>query len=171
MNIFEVIKTRRSVRSYKQDEIEQEKLNRVLEAVRQAPSAHNDQPWKFIVVGDERLRWKVAEAASGQMFIAEAPVLIVACGILSESQGQMGGYMDSWSVDVTIAFEHLILQAWAEGLGTCWIGAFDEQEVKAILMIPKGVRVLALTPLGYPRKIIDGGSRKSLEEIVSYDKF
>jgi nitroreductase len=83
----------------------------------------------------------------------------------------MGNYMKSWAVDVAIAFEHLILQAQEEGLGTCWIGAFEEKDVKSILDVPEGVRVLALTPLGYPDENPVSRGRKSLDEIVSYNSY
>ena len=83
----------------------------------------------------------------------------------------MGRYMKSWPVDVAIALEHLILQAEEEGLGTCWIGSFEEQQVKSLLKIPEEVRVLALTPLGYPDETPSGRGRKSLDEIVSYDRY
>ena len=83
----------------------------------------------------------------------------------------MGNYMKSWAVDVAIAFEHLILQAQKERLGTCWIGAFEEKDVKSILDVPEGVRVLALTPLGYPDEDPVPRGRKSLEEIVSYNSY
>jgi nitroreductase len=103
--------------------------------------------------------------------MAEAPIIIVGCGFPDDCYASMGRYMKSWSVDVTIALEHLILQAQEEGLGTCWIGSFEEEEVKAILNIPENVKVLALTPLGYPDEIPRFRGRKSLDEIISYDRF
>lgn len=125
MEFYEVVRTRRSVRSYKPDPVPDEVLKRVLEAVRIAPSGSNRQPWKFIIVKDEELKKKVAECCHGQMFITEAPIVIVACGY--NIHYNRGGYMGDLSmlVDVSIAMTHLILAARAEGLGTCWIGAFD----------------------------------------------
>jgi nitroreductase len=144
---------------------------RVLEAARLAPSGSNRQPWKFIIVKDKALKEKLAQASAGQFFMAEAPIIIVGCGFPDNCYAHMGRYMKSWSVDVTIALEHLILQAQEEGLGTCWIGSFEEEEVKAILNIPENVKVLALTPLGYPEEITPFRGRKSLDEIISYDRF
>jgi nitroreductase len=171
MSILKVIKERRSVRGYRPDPIPEEVLLRVLDAARFSPSGKNLQPWKFILVREETLKQRLVEASGSQSFIAEAPVVIVACGFPDRCYSRMGNYMKSWPVDVAIAVEHLILQAQEEGLGTCWIGAFEEREVKSILNIPNGVRVLALTPLGYSDENPASRGRKSLEEIVSYDSF
>lgn len=171
MKVLEVIQKRRSVRKYKEDPIPEKDLMRVLEAARLAPSGKNFQPWKFIIVKDKALKEKLAQASAGQFFMAEAPIIIVGCGFPDNCYAHMGRYMKSWSVDVTIALEHLILQAQEEGFGTCWIGSFEEEEVKAILNIPENVKVLALTPLGYPDEIPRFRGRKSLDEIISYDRF
>jgi nitroreductase len=171
MKVLEAIQKRRSVRKYKEDPIPEEALLRVLEAARLAPSGKNYQPWKFIIVKDKELKEKLAQASAGQFFIARAPVIIVGCGFPDNCYARMGRYMKSWSVDVTIALEHLILQAQEEGLGTCWIGSFEEEEVKAILNVPEDVKVLALTPLGYPDEIPRFRGRKSLDEIISYDRY
>ncbi|GAH64388.1 unnamed protein product [marine sediment metagenome] len=171
MKVLDVIQKRQSVRKYKEDSIPEKALMRVLEAARLAPSGKNFQPWKFIIVKDKALKEKLAQASAGQFFMAEAPIIIVGCGFPDNCYAHMGRYMKSWSVDVTIALEHLMLQAQEEGLGTCWIGSFEEEEVKAILNIPENVKVLALTPLGYPDEIPRFRGRKSLDEIISYDRF
>jgi nitroreductase len=171
MSVLEVIQKRRSLRKYKGDSIPEDVLQRVLEAVRLAPSGKNYQPWKFIIVQDKELKEKLAQASAEQFFMAEAPIIIVGCGFPDDSYSSMGRYMKSWPVDVTIALEHLILQAAEEGLGTCWIGSFEETEVKSILNIPENVRVLALTPLGYPDETPPYRGRKRLDEIVSYNGF
>jgi nitroreductase len=171
MKVLDVIQKRQSVRKYKEDPIPEKALMRVLEAARLAPSGKNFQPWKFIIVKDKALKEKLAQASAGQFFMAEAPIIIVGCGFPDNCYAHMGRYMKSWSVDVTIALEHLILQAQEEGLGTCWIGSFEEEEVKAILNIPEDVKVLALTPLGYPDEIPRFRGRKNLDEIISYDRF
>jgi nitroreductase len=171
MRVFDTIMNRKSIRRYRGDPIPEEVLTRILEAARWAPSGKNLQPWKFIVVRDKHLRQELAVASARQSFMAEAPITIVACGFPEESYAHMGRYMKSWSVDVAIAVEHLMLQAQEEGLGTCWIGSFEEEEVKAILRVPEKVRVLALTPLGYPDERPAPGARKPLEEIISYDRF
>lgn len=171
MKVLDVIQKRRSVRKYKENPIPEKVLRRVLEAARLAPSGKNIQPWKFIIVKDKVLKEKLAQASAGQFFMAEAPVIIVGCGFPDNCYAHMGRYMKSWSVDVTIALEHLILQAQEEGLGTCWIGSFEEEEVKTILNIPENVKVLALTPLGYPDEIPRFRGRKILDEIISYDRY
>lgn len=171
MKVLDVIQKRRSVRKYKKDPIPEKALRCVLEAARLAPSGKNFQPWKFIIVKDKALKEKLAQASAGQFFMAEAPIIIIGCGFPDNCYAHMGRYMKSWSVDVTIALDHLMLQAQEEGLGTCWIGSFEEEEVKAILNIPENVKVLALTPLGYPDEIPRFRGRKNLDEIISYERF
>jgi len=173
LDFYEVIRTRRSVRSYKNKPILEEVLNRVLETARIAPSGSNRQPWKFILVKDEALKQKMILACKNQTFVAEAPVIVVACG--KKIPSNRGGYMGEMSmlVDVSIAFTHLILAARAEGLGTCWIGAFNNHEVKRLLEVPNGYEVIAVTPLGYPLEDVftEPRNRKNLDEIVSLNKF
>lgn len=160
---------RRSVRSYQDVEVEDEKLMRVLEAGRLSPSAANRQEWKFIVVKNEDKRRRLADAACGQSFVGRAPVVLVACA--TESRAVMPCGQPAYTVDVSIAFAYMILQACELGLGTCWIGAFEEQQVKEILSIPEYVRVVALSPLGYPAHEIPPRPRKELEEIVAFEEF
>jgi len=165
------MKKRHSIRKYKADPVPEDSFKRIMEAARVAPSGKNFQPWKFIVVRDRELKIRLAEASRNQKFMAEAPLIIVACGYPDQSYQKQGHYMTSWCIDVAVAVEHLMLQACEEGLGTCWIGAFDEQQVKPILSIPENVRVLGLTPLGYPAQEPRNRGRKSLGEIISYDKY
>lgn len=171
MSVLDTIRNRRSVRRYKGDPVPENVLARVLEAVRLAPSAKNLQPWKFIVVRDRATKEQLAEAAFGQSFMAEADIVIVACGFPDKAYPKQGRFMNSWPIDVTIAFEHLVLQAADEGLGTCWIGAFEEAPVKALLGVPDAVRVMAMTPLGWPAESPKDRGRKPLAEIVSYDRY
>jgi len=171
MSVLRVIKERRSVRRYKADPIPEDVLHRVLDAARFSPSGKNLQPWKFILVQDESLKQRLAEASVRQFFIAEAPIVVVACGFPDRCYSRMGNYMKSWPVDVAIAVEHLMLQAQEEGLGTCWIGAFEEEDVKSVLDVPEEVRVLALTPLGYPAENPVSRGRKSIDEIISFNSF
>ncbi|MCD6517782.1 MAG: nitroreductase family protein [Candidatus Aminicenantes bacterium] len=171
MSVMDIMKSRRSVRRYKNKPIPEDILNKVLEAARIAPSGKNFQPWKFIIVRDREKREELAVASRNQAFVAQAPVVIAACGFPGKSYQHQGNYMKSWPIDVSIAMDHLMLMAWEEGLGTCWIGAFREDEVKRILSIPDDVRVLALTPLGYPDEEPRDRGRKELSEIISYDKY
>jgi len=176
MHVHEAIKKRRSVRSYAPDPIPAEVIERMRQALRSAPSACNYQPWHFIFVSDEAMRGKVAEAANGQMFIAAAPVTVVACGLPGQAYKKMGGEGNSVDIDVSIALDHLTLAAVAEGLGTCWIGAFRESEVKRLLGIPPAVRVVAMTPLGYPASPelnhpLEEHRRKPAGELFSADRY
>jgi nitroreductase len=169
--LMELIETRRSIRSYKDQEIEEDKLNYVLQAFRKAPSAKNLQPWKLVVIKNKKILKDIAIACNNQTFMEEAPVIIAACAKEEEAYGTMGGYMNSYPIDIAIALEHLILAATEKGLGTCWIGAFKEQLVKDILGVPDNVKVVALTPLGYPAREASVSGRKPLTEIISYDKY
>ena len=171
MDALEAIRTRRSVRKYRPDPVPEELLKEVLSAARIAPSADNAQPWKFIVVTDEEIKRKLIQACAGQKFIAEAPLVIVGCGFPEDAYATAGGYMSSFVMDVTIAMDHLILAATSLGLGSCWIAAFKEEKVKEILGIPDDVRVVALTPLGYPDESPKKTSRKDLAELFIYNKF
>jgi nitroreductase len=169
VDVSVALRERRSVRSYTDTEVEEEKLARVLEAGRLSPSAANRQEWKFIVVRSNDIRKKLSDAACGQSFVGQAPVVIVACAV--ENQAIMPCGQPAYTVDVSIAFAYMILQAWELGLGTCWIGAFREDEVKQILNIPEPVRVVAMSPLGYPVHDIPPRPRKDLDEIVCYEAY
>jgi nitroreductase len=174
MDFYEVIKTRRSVRSYKNQDVPEDKLRKVMNAARIAPSGNNKQPWKFIIIKDRKRKEEMATLCHGQSFIAQAPVLIVACG--RDVGENRGGWMGDKSTvnDVTIAIDHLTLAARAEGLATCWIGAFDNSGIKKFLNIPGSVNVVALTPLGFPENenaFSPVSSRKQLDEILCYEKW
>jgi len=168
---MDAIKTRRSIRRYKPTPVPENLLKDVLNAARLAPSADNAQPWRIIVVMDEQVKLKLAAASNGQKFIAQAPVVLVACGIPDEAFQTAGGYMSSHVIDVSIAIDHLTLAAHAVGLGTCWIAWFKEDKVREILGVPEDVRVVALTPLGYPDEAPERTPRKNLEELVLYDRY
>jgi len=173
MDFYEVIRTRRSIRSYRPDAIPDDVLGRVLDAARVAPSGNNRQPWKFIIVKDAGLRRALAPLCFEQAFIAEAPMVVVATG--EDIKYNRGNYMGSLSmlVDVAIAVDHLTLAARAEALGTCWIGSFDNEKIKRLLGIPADVQVVALTPLGYPTKpeFRPPGRRRPVEQITSVDRW
>jgi nitroreductase len=147
----------------------QNKLSRVLDAGRLAPSASNRQPWKFIVVQDADIREKLAVAARNQRFISEAPVIIVAVALNPDYIMSCG--VPSYAVDVATALDHMMLTAVEEGLGTCWIGAFQQQIVKTLLKIPEEFKVVALLPIGYPGETPVPKTRKTFEEVVCYGQF
>lgn len=148
MDVFEAIQKRKSVRSYESTPVPVEKLRKVLEAARLAPSAGNAQPWQFIVVTDSDKRKKIAKGCRFGRFLAESPVVIVGCGNQKASP--------SWhAIDTCIAMENLVLATTGEGLGTCWIGTFNEKDIKEMLKIPSHLKVVALLALGYPKKKLD----------------
>jgi nitroreductase len=169
MDVSAAIKGRRSVRSYKDLEVESDKIQKILEAGRLSPSANNRQEWKFIVVKDAETKKKLAHAAMNQSFLGQAPVVIIACA--TESKAVMTCGHPTYAVDLSIAFAYMLLQAYELGLGTCWIGAFKEDEVKSVLGVPKDVRVVALSPLGYPSTDTVARSRKSLDEITCFEAY
>ena len=169
MELKEAIRKRQSIRDYEDRPIPEDKLTRVLEAARLAPSASNRQPWKFIVVKEKERRQELAQAANGQAFVGEAPIIIVAVATNVEHVMPCG--VHSHPVDLAIAVDHMTLAAAGEGLGTCWIGAFSQQRVKDILAVPEQYRVVTLFPLGFPRRERDLKMRKNLEEIVCYEIF
>ena len=168
MEFLEVVRTRRSVRTYKPDPVPGDVLKQVFEAVRAAPSANNEQPWLFLLIKDAAQRRRLAESAADQMFIAEAPVVVVCCG---------RRYVDRWSwigphmylVDCAIDMDHLTLAARDAGLGTCWIGAFDHEAIKQAVPVPPSHDIVMLTPLGYPaahEAFHESRTRRSLSDIV-----
>ncbi len=169
MDLFDVIVQRRSVRSYEDRAVEDDKLAQVLEAARLAPSAGNRQEWRFVVVRDAELRRKLMEAARGQQFVGDAPVVIAACA--PEHGHVMSCGHPSFLVDVSIALEHIALAARALGLGTCWVGAFEQRLVRDALGIPDSVEVVQLMALGYPTDWPDPKDRKDMDEIVCYDRW
>jgi nitroreductase len=170
MEVYEAIRTRKSVRSYLDRPIEEEKLLRVLHAARSAPSARNGQEWRFVVVRDRAVRERIAVEAARQPFIGTSAALLICCA-QSDARLMRCGQL-AYPIDVAIAMDHLTLAATAEGLGTCWIGSFDETIVKDILGIPADVRVVEIMPLGYPSDASPAAkSRMALGEIVMFESW
>jgi len=177
--LLELIRSRYSVRKYTDQPVEQEKLDLILQAARLAPSASNTQPWNFYVVKDK----EKIKALSGEMpigtkliinrFIAQAPVVIVATAGSVDLLHKVASYLVNkrwYYIDVAIALEHMVLSAWEQGIGSCWIGWFDEKKIKKLLAIPGGQEVIALLTLGYPAGEPPAfpKHRKKLKEIVHY---
>lgn len=167
MSFLELAGKRYSVRAYKPDPVEEEKLQQVLEAARLAPTACNLQPFQFIVI---HTRGREAELRRiyGSSWFVQAPVVICACGIPSESWVRRDG-KNYCEVDVTIAMDHLILAAADLGLGTCWVGAFNPDAAREILGLPDDVEPIAFTPLGYPADQPGYKNRNPLDELVRYE--
>lgn len=170
MEFAELIQKRYSVRAYKSDPMEDEKLQAVLDAARLAPTAANRQPFQLIVV-----HVKGRETELRQMYhrewLIQAPLLICACGIPAQGWVRRFDGFNCTDIDVTIAMDHLILAAANLGLGTCWIAAFDPTAVRKVLGLPDDVVPVALTPLGYPADQPKPKERKPLSQLVRYERW
>ena len=171
MDFHELIRVRRSVRGYKPEEPAEDQIARVLSAAVIAPTAANLQPWTFIVVTCPETRAKFKTVYSRDWFW-QAPVLVVACVDPGKAWHRADGYCSA-EVDVAIAMDHLVLAATAEGLGTCWVCAFDENKTKELLGIPQEVRVIAMTPVGFPAEVTERRSavRKRASELIKRDRW
>jgi len=170
MEVFDAIQRRKSVRVYDRRPIPDDVLMKILEAGRIAPSASNIQPWHFIVVRDQKRREALSTGRYAG-FLKDSPVVIVGCGNKRSSP--------KWNtIDVTIALENMVLAATGEGVGTCWIGSFDEDSVKRAINAPPDCNIVAMLAVGYPRdgldlvsKVIAARKRKSFNEVVSFEEF
>ena len=164
-DIFDVIRKRRSIRIYKKKPVPPELVAKVLEAATFAPSAGNEQPWEFVVVYDDELKKKLWEAALKQDHVRDAPVVIVVCGDLMKASEKYGIRGERLYViqDVAAAIQNMLLAAHFLGLGSCWVGAFDEEEVKLLCALPDHLRPLALITLGYPDESPDMPTRVPFE--------
>ncbi len=170
MTVMESIKGRFSVRKYTSEPVNSLDLATILEVARLSQSAKNFQDWRFIVVKDEFMRKKLMSAAKNQSFVGEAPVVIVCCGINIDYVMTCGQH--TYNIDVAIAMAHMGLAAHELKLGTCFVGAFYEDQVKELLGIPKeGVRVVGLLTLGHPAVEIPEKKREPISTIIRYEKW
>jgi len=168
MNVFDAIKTRRSVRKYKPEPVPDEHLKQILDAARLAPSAGNRQPWRFVVVRDPKLRRKLGVIARNQTWVGDAGVIIAALAMDPKNPE----VYERWAErDVMTAVEHMVLTAWELGYGTCWIGAFYENQVKELLEIPGEMRVIVFLPIGVPDQKPEPRGRKAFDELFYGDKY
>lgn len=167
--LIKAIKDRFSVRKFKDKPVEQEKLDEILEAARFAPSAKNVQPWKFVVIRDPEKRAQLTEICKGQKFVSEAPVTIALCA--NNTNYTMTCGQKAYTVDASIAGEHIALQAAELGLGTCWIGAFYHDKMAELINLPNDYKIVGLLPLGYPD--VEKGNRnlKPKEDIIVWNSF
>ncbi|RLG44282.1 MAG: nitroreductase family protein [Thermoproteota archaeon] len=173
MDVMEAIFGRRSVRRFKTDPIPEEDLRKILEAAIRAPSAGNRQPWEFVVVRDPNRKQEIARAALGQWFIAEAPVVIVVCANEERSASRYGdrGRKLYCIQDTAAATQNMLLAAYSMGYGTCWVGAFDEGSVASIINAPRGVRPVAIIPIGIPAESPSDRGRIPLERVMHEETF
>jgi len=173
LDVFEAIRNRRSVRAFTSETVSEEEVKRLVDAGRWAPSAGNIQPWEFIIVRDAKIKRRLVIAALDQTFIEEAPVVIVVCA--DERQSSMGygsrGLTLYCLQDTAAAIQNMLLAAYTLGLGTCWIGAFHEEEARKVLKVPFDVRPIAIIPVGYPAEKPSAPPKRSIREITHYETF
>ncbi|KXA88689.1 hypothetical protein AKJ57_06475 [candidate division MSBL1 archaeon SCGC-AAA259A05] len=170
MNVEEAIRKRKSVRSYKDKDVSREKVEELMESVRLAPSATNRQEWKFVIVDDDE-KIEALKNCTKHKFIAQAPYIIA--GVSTDPDYVMSNGKAAGPIDLSIAIDHLTLKATEEGLGTCWIGGFDQDCAKQVLEVPKDLEIVALTPLGIPEKPLTEMSkdRKKIDKIITYNEY
>lgn len=172
-NFLELARSRYSVRNYLPREVEEEKLNYILECGRVAPSAANYQPWQIIVVRDAGMRARLADTYNREWF-RQAPVILVFLGNHQEGW-KRGDGKDHTDIDIAIIADHITLAAAEQGLGTCWICNFNSALCSGILGLPADVEPVAYLSLGYPAVPASQASRqlkrKSIGEIVKFDRY
>jgi nitroreductase len=166
MEFYDVIQQRYSVRSYQSADVPEDVLQRILEAARLAPTAANRQAFQILVLPTKGRKEELQPIYPRPWFV-QAPIIICACALPSQNWVRKDGknYSD---VDIAIVMDHLILAAAQEGLGTCWIGAFDAEKAREILRLPEEVEPVAFTPLGYPADQPKEKQRKPLQDLVRY---
>jgi len=171
MSVLEVIKKRRSIRKFKPDPISEEVIDKLVEAIIWAPSAGNKQMRKFFFVFNDEIKKEIALASLYQMFIEEAPLVIVACGDKNiERYYGKRGLENYLFCDVAASVQNLLLVAAEQGLGTCWIGAFDEKKIKEILNLEENLLPVAIVPVGCPEKIPSPPPRKEINSLIQIIK-
>jgi nitroreductase len=173
VELFVAIKKRKSVRAFRDVSLRDGDLEKILGAAILAPSAGNLQPWSFVVSSKEDFKRALAQAALSQEFIANAPVVITVCAIRAQSAARYGdrGIALYCLQDTAAAIENILLAATALGYGACWIGAFDEEEVRKVLNIPPAARPVALIPIGIPDEEPEETTRKPLEAVLHYETY
>lgn len=173
MDVFEAIKQRRSIRTYKNQPLPEGTVKQLLEAARLAPSAGNVQPWEFVVAASPITKHNLSLAAYGQKDIEEASVVIVVCADqkrAAESYGERGKTLYCFQ-DTAAAIQNILLVACSLGLGSCWIGAFKETETRKVINCPKALKPVALIPIGYPNETPSARPRREITEIMHKETF
>ena len=173
MEVFEAIKGRRSIRAFKRRDVSDEDVAKLIDAAIWAPSAGNIQPWEFVILRKPEGKRRLVEAAWEQSFIEEAAVVIVVCANENRSMQRYGDRGKSLYCiqDTAAAIQNIHLAAYSLGLGTCWVGAFKEQEVSQILNVPQGIRPVAIVPVGYAAESASPRSKRPMDQIVHYETF
>jgi nitroreductase len=172
MELLEAIKGRRSIRAYKKQNVPEEIVEKLIDAASYAPSAGNIQPWKFVIVRKPAVKKELVKAA-GQSFIEEAPVVIVVCA--NEARSSMGYGFRGKALyciqDTAAAAQNILLTAHSLGLGTCWIGAFNEDEAKKAISAPEEMRPVAIIPVGYANEVPSQRRRRPISQITRHESF
>ena len=173
MDLLEAIKGRRSIRSFKSDDVTEEEVDLLIEAATMAPSAGNIQPWEFIIIRTAEMKKRLAEAAYEQSFIEEAPVVIVVCANEDRSSQRYGerGKVLYCLQDTAAAIQNMLLTVYSLGLGSCWIGAFKEDKVREVLNVPTGIKPVAIVPIGHPARVGILRQKRPTEQIVHHEKY
>jgi nitroreductase len=167
MEVLKEILVRRSIRQFKTDPVEKDKIERILEAGRLAPSAKNRQEWRFIVIQKQEIRERVKMAAYGQEWVGRAPVIIAVC--TTNTGYRMPNGQLSHPIDLSFAAAFMTLQCVREGLGSCCLSTFDEEDVKNILSVPYSMKIVLLLVMGYADEQPEAGIRKPLRTITAYN--
>jgi nitroreductase len=173
LDFFELIKFRRSIRNFTLEDISDKEVKMILEAGRWAPSAGNVQPWKFIIIRKVETKKKLANAALHQSFIEKAPVVIVVCADENKSRRAYGSRgINLYCIqDTAAAIQNILLTVCILGLGACWVGAFREDMLKTVLNLPKGLKPVAIIPIGHPIGDQPSKNKHPLEKIIHYEIF
>jgi len=168
VKVIEEIMKRRSIRTYNEKSVEEDKLARILEAGRLAPTARNSQDWRILVVSDpEKIKTLIDQASPRQTFLKQAPIILAACALNPDYIMRCGH--PAYLIDLAIVLDHIALQAVHEGLGTCWIGSFDEAKAKTVLNVPAAVRIIELMSLGHYDSLPDARERKPVQDLYKWE--
>ena len=173
LDIQDAILKRRSIRSFTEEDVPEDTVRQIIEAGTLAPSAGNCQPWEFIIIRDKMTKQKLAQAALGQNFVYQAPVVLVVCANIKRSANRYGSRgQELYCIqDTAAAIENMLLMAVSKGLGTCWVGAFNEVLAKEVLELPVGIRPVAIIPLGHPAKSPQMPRRRSFKDVIHQEKW
>jgi nitroreductase len=176
MDLLEAIRSYRPCRQFLTNPVPAEKIKAILAAARLAPSQGNMQPWRFVVVQDDEVKRKLAQACVRGRLVGEAPAVVVAFSVEEDIPLTIGGYISVYPLDVAVAVSHLVLAATSEGLASNWMVDFHEDKVRAVLHVPEGIHPLAVVPVGYPAEPNGaakppGEGRKSPGEIFSFNEY
>jgi nitroreductase len=173
VDVLEAIRSRRSVRAFKNKNVSSEDVAMLIDSAHWAPSAGNIQPWEFVIIRKKDVKKQLADAALSQSFIAKAPVLVVVCA--NENRSSQGYGVRGKTLyciqDTAAAIQNIHLAAFSLGLGTCWVGAFSEEEVAKVLKLPHGIRPVAIVPVGYALGPPERPERKPVNGFVHDETF